>query len=355
MRVEIPNTIAVTLHGLVSRGVKAAEVTDEGHLVLTLTDGSRADLGSVLGPQGARGEQGLPGPKGETGAQGQPGAQGPAGPAGPADPAGPQGEPGPKGDPGPQGETGQTGAGFTIRGFFATAEALAAGVDAPEAGDAYGVGAAAPYDIYIYDGAVGAWVNNGPLQGAKGADGVDGIDGVTPVIGANGNWYLGETDTGKPARGEKGDKGEPGADGAKGDPGETGPQGPTGPQGETGPQGPTGPQGEKGPQGETGPQGPAGAAPVKGTDYFTEADKQELAAAAAAQVSVPVSSVDGQTGAVSLAGTYATPADLTARLNRSTDVHAADTAYTTYMARGEALFAQETTPTVNGAIAWQYE
>ena len=66
MRVEIPNTIAVTLHGLVSRGVKAAEVTDEGHLVLTLTDGSRADLGSVLGPQGARGEQGLPGPKGET-------------------------------------------------------------------------------------------------------------------------------------------------------------------------------------------------------------------------------------------------------------------------------------------------
>lgn len=337
MRVEIPNTIAVTLHGLVSRGVKAAEVTDEGHLVLTLTDGSRADLGSVLGPQGARGEQGLPGPKGETGTQGQTGAQGPAGPAGPVGPAGPQGEPGPKGDPGPQGETGQTGAGFTIRGFFATAEALAAGVDAPEAGDAYGVGAAAPYDIYIYDGAVGAWVNNGPLQGAKGADGVDGIDGVTPVIGANGNWYLGETDTGKPARGEKGDKGEPGADGAKGDPGETGPQGPTGPQG------------------ETGPQGPAGAAPVKGTDYFTEADKQELAAAAAAQVSVPVSSVDGQTGAVSLAGTYATPADLTARLNRSTDVHAADTAYTTYMARGEALFAQETTPTVNGAIAWQYE
>ena len=193
------------------------------------------------------------------------------------------------------------------------------------------MGAAAPYDIYIYDGAGGAWVNNGPLQGAKGADGVDGIDGVTPVIGANGNWYLGETDTGKPARGEKGDKGEPGADGAKGDPGETGPQGPTGPQGETGP------------------------APVKGTDYFTEADKQEMAAAAAAQVSVPVSSVDGQTGAVSVAGTYATPADLTARLNRSTDVHAADTAYTTYMARGEALFAQETTPTVNGAIAWQYE
>ena len=147
----------------------------------------------------------------------------------------------------------------------------------------------------------------------------------------------------------KGDTGEPGADGA---PGQTGPQGEPGDPGETGPQGP---KGEPGDTGQQGPQGPAGAAPVKGTDYFTEADKKELAAAAAAQVSVPVSSVDGQTGAVSLAGTYATPADLTARLNRSTDVHAADTAYTTYMARGEALFAQETTPTVNGAIAWQYE
>ena len=92
---------------------------------------------------------------------------------------------------------------------------------------------------------------------------------------------------------------------------------------------------------------------AKALEGMEEAGVQELAAAAAAQVSVPVSSVDGQTGAVSLAGTYATPADLTARLNRSTDVHAADTAYTTYMARGEALFAQETTPTVNGAIAWR--
>lgn len=44
-----------------------------------------------------------------------------------------------------------------------------------------------------------------------------------------------------------------------------------------------------------------------------------------------------------------------ARLNRSTNVNAADTNYTTYMARGEALFSYEVTPTVNGCIAWQYE
>lgn len=37
-----------------------------------------------------------------------------------------------------------------------------------------------------------------------------GEDGITPHIGANGNWYLGSTDTGKPSRGEKGTKGAPG-------------------------------------------------------------------------------------------------------------------------------------------------
>ena len=42
------------------------------------------------------------------------------------------------------------------------------------------------------------------------------------------------------------------------------------------------------------------------------------------------------------------------RLNRTTNVNASDTNYTTYMARGEALFSTETTPTVNGCIAWQY-
>ena len=85
-------------------------------------------------------------------------------------------------------------------------------------------------------------------DGADGQDGKDGqsgaagADGITPTIGANGNWYVGQTDTGVAA---------------------TGPQGPQGPQGETGPQGPQGETGEtgpQGPQGETGPQGPAGPA-----------------------------------------------------------------------------------------------
>lgn len=71
-------------------------------------------------------------------------------------------------------------------------------------------------------------------QGAKGDTGAAGADGITPTIGANGDWYLGTTDTGKPSRG---------ATGAKGDTGATGPQGETGP---AGPQGPAGTPGKDG-------------------------------------------------------------------------------------------------------------
>lgn len=41
-------------------------------------------------------------------------------------------------------------------------------------------------------------------DGKDGKDGVNGQDGLTPTIGDNGNWYLGDTDTGKPSRGEVG-------------------------------------------------------------------------------------------------------------------------------------------------------
>lgn len=63
MRVEIPNQITVTIGGLISRGVKAVEVTDAGKLIFTLTDGSTADLGSVIGPQGPKGETGASRPR----------------------------------------------------------------------------------------------------------------------------------------------------------------------------------------------------------------------------------------------------------------------------------------------------
>lgn len=55
-----------------------------------------------------------------------------------------------------------------------------------------------------------------------------GVDGVTPHIGDNGNWYLGDEDTGVAAKGAKGDTGTQGPKGA------TGPAGPRGQAGEPG-------------------------------------------------------------------------------------------------------------------------
>lgn len=202
------------------------------------------------GPRGAKGDKGdaftysdftaaqlaaLKGDKGDTGSQGEKGDTGVTGPTGPAGPRGPQGEQGPRGQTGPQGEQGpagpkgETGSGFKVLGYYGTKAALDAAQKATAAaGDAYGVGTAEPYDIYIFDGITGEFINNGPLQGAKG------------------------------------------------DTGPEGPQGPKGDPGETGPQGPAGADGAKGADGKT---------PVKGTDYFTDADKKEIADAAAESVS----------------------------------------------------------------------
>ena len=83
-------------------------------------------------------------------------------------------------------------------------------------------------------------------------------------------------------QGEKGDKGDTGATGPKGDKGDKGDQGIQGIQGEQGVQGVQGVQGiqgEKGDKGDTGSKGADGKdgkTPVKGTDYFTEADKTEM-------------------------------------------------------------------------------
>lgn len=53
----------------------------------------------------------------------------------------------------------------------------------------------------------------GVTKGERGAPGQDGQDGLTPYVGANGTWWVGDTDTGARAQGPKGDPGDPG-DGA---------------------------------------------------------------------------------------------------------------------------------------------
>lgn len=88
----------------------------------------------------------------------------------------------------------------------------------------------------------------------------------------------GETGSQGP-KGDTGEKGETGPQGPKGDPGEkgeTGAKGDPGEKGETGATGSQGPKGDKGDTGETGPKGVDGKTPVKGIDYYTEADKAEF-------------------------------------------------------------------------------
>ena len=74
-------------------------------------------------------------------------------------------------------------------------------------------------------------------DGTNGQNGSDGEDGKTPFIGENGNWWIGDIDTGVKAagidgtngvdgeKGDKGDKGDPGEKGDKGDKGDPGQNG----------------------------------------------------------------------------------------------------------------------------------
>ena len=89
--------------------------------------------------------------------------------------------------------------------------------------------------------------------------------GVNLIITDDKGEHVGFIADGKPgSQGEKGEKGD------KGDTGETGATGAKGDKGE---------KGDTGATGATGPQGPAGNdgyTPVKGTDYWTAADKSSI-------------------------------------------------------------------------------
>ena len=114
-----------------------------------------------------------------------------------------------------------------------------------------------------------------PATGPVGPVGEQGIPGMTPHIGANGNWYIGSSDTGVPATGPTGPAG---ADGTMKFEELTDEQretlrGPSGPAGEPGKDGVNGKDGKDGVDGK---DGLSGYTPQKGVDYFTDADKAEL-------------------------------------------------------------------------------
>lgn len=95
------------------------------------------------------------------------------------------------------------------------------------------------YDLTALKGADGRDGADGKdgINGINGQDGRDGADGNTPFIGENGNWWIGETDTGVKAAGtdgvdgEKGDKGDAGEKGEKGEKGDKGDKGDKGQNG----------------------------------------------------------------------------------------------------------------------------
>ena len=140
---------------------------------------------------------------------------------------------GEKGQAGPQGEPGK---GFAVLGYYATAGELAAAQISPGAGDAYGVGSAEPYEIYVWDAVNHIWRNNGPLQGAMGEPGQPGADGRSLEFVWDGT-RLGIRVQGESTYQYTELKGADGAPGAAGEPGYT---------------------------------------PQRGTDYWTAADQAQI-------------------------------------------------------------------------------
>ena len=106
-----------------------------------------------------------------------------------------------------KGPKGDAGAGFIVKDYYNTESALKTAITNPSAGDAYGVGTAEPYDIYIYSPTKG-WVNNGALQGAKGESGAT----FTPSVSSAGvlSWTNDKGLNNPSAVNIKGDKGEAG-------------------------------------------------------------------------------------------------------------------------------------------------
>lgn len=185
------------------------------------------------------------------------------------------------------GKDGATGKGLTILGYYDTEAQLLAAVPTANAGDAYCVGTAIPYDIYVWDAIEGAWINNGSIatagqeeiltltateyaaltatdklqyyaQGIRLIAVSDTEEGSLPAVecgyyvpsvNTNGLLTWEPTDASMPAvasvniRGPQGIQGEQGPQGEKGDKGDTGA---TGSQGEKGEKGDTGSTGQRG-------------------------------------------------------------------------------------------------------------
>jgi len=120
-----------------------------------------------------------------------------------------------------KGDKGDIGKNFTILGYFSDLTALIAAVPNPQVGDAYGIGTAAPYDIYIFDGVSKQWENNGNI---KGEDGKTATISVSTTTTLEAGQDATVTNTGTPSNAILNfgiPKGETGGIGAKGSDGKS--------------------------------------------------------------------------------------------------------------------------------------
>ena len=113
---------------------------------------------------------------------------------------------------------------------------------------------------------------NARVDELDGKVGTGGGNGLTPHIGDNGNWWIGDTDTLKPSRGEQGLQGVRGERGAQGERGLQGLQGAAGVKGDKGEQGEPGAKGEQGLPGAKGDPGAQGIQGLPGKDGAKGAD-----------------------------------------------------------------------------------
>lgn len=110
----------------------------------------------------------------------------------------------------------------------------------------------------------------------KVSGGSDGKDGTSATHSWNGTVLTITSASGTSSADLKGDKGDTGAQGI---PGEPGAKGDTGAKGD---------KGDKGDTGATGSKGADGKTPVKGVDYWTEADQESIVQQVITALGTPV-------------------------------------------------------------------
>ena len=234
-------------------GINTVNITEDGNLNITLTNGTTLNLGTIKGEKGDKGDtgvQGEKGDKGDTGAKGSKGdkgekgdtgEQGVQGIAGKDGINGTNGVDGKDGTNGKDGTDGQDGVGIanvTVSNEGALSVTLTNGtvLDLGNIKGADGIGisksevnASGELVLTYTDGTV---KNLGNVVGANGADGQDGVGIKTVTLSSTGELMVTLSDNSVinlgNVKGEKGDKGDKGDAGAQGEKGEKGDKGDTG-------------------------------------------------------------------------------------------------------------------------------